>query len=302
MSQPEQDKEPSKDSGRDSSGNIRTGSNWSDLSQRLVSALVLATIVLAITWSGPIPFALLITLGSVILCWEWAKMVRKTDFDELLVIHIIAVLVSCGLVAMGEYTVALLVLLIGPAGKFAMAEDREAKSLGISLLGVPYIGLPVIAMIWLRSDADYGFAAILYLFITVWTVDIFAYIAGRSLGGPKFAPRISPKKTWSGFIGGVSAGAVAGLAFGYFLGDTSLVKIAFISLLIGVISQLGDLFESVFKRHFNVKDASNLIPGHGGLFDRVDGLMFGALAAALLALCFDMQHPGRALLIWNGGM
>lgn len=275
-------------------------SNWSDLTQRLVSGVILAAIVLTITYSGAIPFALLIAFGSAILCWEWAKMVRSTDFDELLVLHIIAILVSCGLVAYGEYMVALLVLLIGPAAKFAMAEDREAKSLGISLLGVPYIGIPVIAMIWLRGDVDYGFLAIIYLFITVWTVDIFAYIAGRSLGGPKLAPRISPKKTWSGFVGGVSAGALAGVLFGHFMGGTDLVILGGISLLIGAISQVGDLFESVFKRHFKVKDASNLIPGHGGLFDRVDGLMFGAVVAALIALYVDMGHPGKALLIWNG--
>jgi phosphatidate cytidylyltransferase len=282
-----------------SSGN--SSGNWSDLSQRLVSALVLATIVLFITWSGPIPFALLIGVGAAILCWEWAKMVRGTDFDELLVLHIIAVLVSCGLVATGEGTIALLVLLIGPAIKFGMATDRVAKKLAISLLGVPYIGLSVIALIWLRGDAEYGFLAILYLFVTVWTVDIFAYISGRTFGGPKFAPRISPKKTWSGFIGGVSAGAIAGMIFGNFIGDTSLVVIGIVSLVIGIISQLGDLFESAFKRHFNIKDASNLIPGHGGLFDRVDGLMFGAIVAALIALYFDAGYPGKALLVWNGG-
>ena len=275
-------------------------SNWSDLTQRLVSALILAAIVLTITWSGSLPFALLVAFGSAILCWEWAKMIRGSDFDELLVIHMIAVLVSCGLVAIGQYTTALLVLLIGPALKFVFSADRDAKGLGISLLGVPYIGLPVIAMIWLRNDPNYGFYAILYLFITVWTVDIFAYISGRSFGGPKFAPRISPKKTWSGFIGGVSAGAIAGMLFGAYIGHTSLLAIGFVSLLIGVISQIGDLFESAFKRHYKIKDASNLIPGHGGLFDRVDGLMFGALVAALIALYFDMSNPGKALLIWDG--
>ena len=276
-------------------------SNWSDLTQRLVSALVLAAIVLTITWSGPLPFALLVAFGAAILCWEWAKMVRGTDFDELLVIHIIAVLASCGLVVLGYYSVALLVLLIGPAAKFVFASDRNAKNLAISLLGVPYIGLPVIAMIWLRGDPNYGFYAIIYLFITVWTVDIFAYISGRSFGGPKFAPRISPKKTWSGFIGGVSAGAIAGALFGAYTGHTSLLAIGFVSLVIGVVSQIGDLFESAFKRHFDIKDASNLIPGHGGLFDRVDGLMFGALVAAIIAIYFDVGNPGKALLIWNGG-
>ncbi len=227
-------------------------------------------------------------------------MVRGTDFDELLVLHVIAVLASCALVATGQGEVALLVLLVGPAFKFATAPDREAKNLGVSLLGVPYIGLAVIALIWLRGDVEYGFLAIIYLFVTVWTVDIFAYISGRLFGGPKFAPKISPKKTWSGFIGGVGAGTLAGVIFGAQMGGTSLVIIGLISLLIGAISQLGDLFESAFKRHFDIKDASNLIPGHGGLFDRVDGLMFAAMIAALIALYFDPASPGKALLIWNG--
>ena len=283
-----------------SNGSNGKNSNWTDLTQRLVSAVILATIVLAITYSGSIPFALLVAFGSAILCWEWAKMVRGTDFDELLVIHAITVLIACGLTVSGHLGAAALLLLVGPAMKFAFTADREAKSLGISLLGVPYIGLPVIAMIWLRDDPSYGYYAILYLFITVWTVDIFAYISGRSFGGPKFAPRISPKKTWSGFIGGVSAGAIAGALFGAYIGNTSLVIIGVVSLVIGVISQLGDLFESAFKRHFNIKDASNLIPGHGGLFDRVDGLMFGAVVAALIAFYFDDNNPGKALLIWNG--
>lgn len=273
--------------------------NWSDLGQRLVSALILAAIVLTITYVGALPFALLIALGGGILCWEWAKIVRKTDFDEMLVVHVISVLVSCGLVYREHYSVALLVLLIGPAVKFLQSRDKEAIELGASLLGVPYIGLPVIAMIWLRSDAGYGFELIIYLYVIVWSVDIFAYLSGRSFGGPKLAPRISPKKTWSGFIGGVSAGMVAGVLFSQYLGNDKLLPVALMALAIGIFSQMGDLFESVFKRYYNVKDASNLIPGHGGLFDRVDGLLFAALLAALIALLVDPVHPGQVLLFWG---
>ncbi|MCF6199833.1 MAG: phosphatidate cytidylyltransferase [Hyphomicrobiaceae bacterium] len=273
--------------------------NWSDLGQRLVSAVILAALVLTITYIGALPFALLIALGGGILCWEWAKIVRKTDFDEMLVVHVISVLVSCGLVYMEQVSVALLVLLIGPAIKFLQSRDKEAIELGASLLGVPYIGLPVIAMIWLRSDMEYGFQLIIYLFVIVWSVDIFAYLSGRSFGGPKLAPSISPKKTWSGFIGGVSAGMIAGVLFSQYLGNDKLLPIAIMALAIGIFSQMGDLFESVFKRHYNVKDASNLIPGHGGLFDRVDGLLFAALLAALIALLVDPAHPGRVLLFWG---
>ena len=278
---------------------LRQKSNWSDLGQRLLSGIVMAALVLFLTWRGGLPFDLLIALGGGILCWEWAKIVRKTDFDELLVLHVIAVLSSCALVVYQYYSVALLVLLVGPALKFATTSDKEAGALGVSLLGVPYIGLPIIAMIWLRGGAVYGFQLILYLFVIVWSVDIFAYLSGRSFGGPKLAPTISPKKTWSGFLGGVGAGTLAGVLFVHYIGSHHLLKTALLSLAIGVFSQLGDLFESVFKRHYKVKDASNLIPGHGGLFDRVDGLLFAAALAALIALLVDPAHPDQVLLFWS---
>lgn len=273
-----------------------SGSNWSDLGPRLVSALILASVVLVISWAGGLPFALLVALAGGILCWEWGRIVRQKDFDELMVLHVISVLVSCGLVYGQYYSAALLVLLMGPAVRFVTARDEEAVKLGMSLLGVPYVGLPIIAMMWLRSDADYGFLLIIYLFVIVWSVDIFAYLSGRAFGGPKLAPRISPKKTWSGFVGGVGAGTLAAVLFTSYLGNQHLWTVAFMALVIGIFSQLGDLFESVFKRHYNVKDASNLIPGHGGLFDRVDGLLFAALLAALIAFLVDPAHPGHVLL------
>ncbi|MCP4935450.1 MAG: phosphatidate cytidylyltransferase [bacterium] len=271
--------------------------NWSDLTQRLVSAVVLASIVLFITWSGPLPFALLLTFAGAIMCWEWANLVRSGDVDELMILHIIAVVVSAALAGLGQYSVALLVLIVGPAVKFAMAGDGKARGLAISLLGVPYIGLPLISLIWFRSDTEYGWYLIIYLFIVVWSVDIFAYFSGRRFGGPKLAPNISPKKTWSGFIGGVTAGTIAGAIFGWFLGLHTLVFIVIVSLLLGAFSQMGDLFESVIKRKYKVKDASKLIPGHGGLLDRVDGLLFAAVLAAAITLLMSTSQLPKVLIL-----
>jgi phosphatidate cytidylyltransferase len=278
-----------------------SGGNWSDLTQRLVSALVLAIVVLFVTWSGPLPFVLMLVFGGAIMCWEWGNLVRSGEVDELMVLHVISVFASCALAFYGEYSVALLVLIVGPAFKFVTAGDSKARDLAVSLLGVPYIGLPLISLIWLRGSSD-GWQFIFYLFAVVWSVDIFAYFSGRQFGGPKLAPSISPKKTWSGFIGGVSAGMLVGVLFSWLLVGNSeaLLPVGLISGLLGAFSQMGDLFESVIKRTYKVKDASNLIPGHGGLLDRVDGLLFAAALAALIAYLFDPSYPGRVLVYWVG--
>ncbi len=275
----------------------KNSSNWSDLTQRLVSAIILAGIVLFITWSGPLPFALLLAFGGAIMCWEWGNLVRTGEVDELMILHIIAVLASSTLAYLGYYSVALLVLIVGPVAKFSMAGDAKARSLAVSLLGVPYIGLPMISLIWFRSDAEYGWHLIVYLFIVVWSVDIFAYFAGRRFGGPKLAPTISPKKTWSGFVGGVTAGTISGALFGWFLGLQTLIFIVIVSFLLGAFSQMGDLFESVIKRQYKVKDASNLIPGHGGLLDRVDGLLFAAVLAAAITLMMSSSNLPKILIL-----
>lgn len=282
------------------SGNRNDPGQWGDLSTRLVSALVLVALSLALTWHSPLSFALLVAAGGVVLCWEWGRLVRGSDFDELTVLHAASVLIACGLAVYDEYQVALLVLLVGPSVKFALADDRTAANLGLSLAGVPYVGLPALALIWLRSDPQMGLMAILFLFVTVWSVDIFAYVFGRAIGGPKLAPSISPKKTWSGFLGGVSAGALAGSALALWIPGASPPVLGLIAIVIGIASQLGDLAESALKRRFGVKDASNIIPGHGGLLDRVDGLLLGAVVAAAIALALGGE-PGRALLVWGAG-
>jgi phosphatidate cytidylyltransferase len=279
----------------------RQKAGWTDLGPRLVSGLILALAVLLITWAGPVPFALLLSLGGMILGWEWGHMVRGADIDELTVLTAITVVAALWLGVFGHPGTGFLLLLVGPTLKFFLHQGPDIERFGLSLFGVPYIGLALLALVWLRGDGEYGWWAIIYLFVVVWSVDIFAYFTGRSLGGPKLAPRISPKKTWSGFLGGVLMGALAGALVGHFMGGTSPFMLGAVALGLGVVAQMGDLFESVFKRRMGVKDASNLIPGHGGLFDRVDGLIAAALAACLFGLLFDPLHPARALLIWGQG-
>lgn len=163
---------------------------------------------------------------------------------------------------------------------------------GWMVLGAIYIAVPTAAMIWLRSDDTPGMMTIIWLFLVVWGADTGAYLTGRAIGGPKLAPRISPKKTWAGFIGGILVASGISVSF-YFLEGGSIAVLAITGLVVAIMSQIGDLMESMAKRHFNVKDSSNLIPGHGGVLDRVDGLVIGAVATSAILLVF-----GKGILPW----
>ena len=168
--------------------------------------------------------------------------------------------------------------------------------------GIFYAGLTGIALAAIRDDDAVGLVAMLFVFAVVWGTDILAYFVGRAIGGPKLAPRISPGKTWSGAIGGTVAGVAAGTAVALAHFPITSPWIPGIALLLSIASQIGDLFESFIKRRFGVKDSSKLIPGHGGVMDRVDGLVFASFAAFLLAVWHSVLNDdvltsvGRFLL------
>lgn len=148
--------------------------------------------------------------------------------------------------------------------------------------GLAYIGAPCWALLYLRSDPALGLETVFWLLAVVWSADTGAFLFGRLIGGPKLAPRISPNKTWSGFIGGIGSAGLVGAAAALVLQKDGALILAGWSVTIGAISQAGDLAESWVKRHFRVKDTSTIIPGHGGLFDRVDGLLVAAVAVVLI--------------------
>jgi len=161
------------------------------------------------------------------------------------------------------------------------------------VFGAVYIVLPCMALIEIRNDTVAGFETMVWLFVVVWSMDTGGYAFGVTIGGPKLAPRISPNKTWAGLIGGGVTSAVTGTAISYYLGFEHLFFICIVSAGVGILSQVGDLIESALKRHFGVKDSGNLIPGHGGVFDRVDGLMFAALVVA-----FAGAQGRGSILLW----
>ena len=254
----------------------------------------MAVVALALTYAGPAPFALLVVLVAVLMCWEWGRVVRGTDFGPQFILHAGTIVAAVAAAAYGQPLAALaavaagaLVLVLAPIG------ERRA----MSAVGVAYVGLPVVALLWFRADAALGLYAVLFLFVVVWTSDIAAFAAGRSIGGPKLWPRVSPNKTWSGFLGGVGSTAVAGALFAQMVPGASSLRLALIALALAIVAQAGDLAESALKRWFGVKDSSSIIPGHGGVMDRADSIVAVSIAAAILVLLIDMAAPARALLL-----
>ena len=271
----------------------------SELVLRINSAILLVGLTLALTYAGPLMFAALILFFSALMSWEWGRVVRGRSLDGIIVLQVVAIVIA-GLLVLKKYSGAAFAV-IAAATWMAFWIHKKANIESDpwwSAAGVYYTGFPAIAMIAIRQDPEYGFHAILYLFLVVWSADTGAFFTGRLIGGPKLAPTISPNKTWSGLVGGALSAGVAGIAFALWFGHTSVLILGGISVVLALIAQSGDLGESFIKRFFGVKNSSGLIPGHGGVLDRLDGLVFAAMGAGLIAVAADPLKPGRALLIW----
>lgn len=271
----------------------------SELILRVNSALVLITLSVALTYAGPQTFAGLILFFAALMSWEWGRVVRQSSFDSIFLLQAVAI-VAAGILTLKKYPASAAAAIMGATWACFWLHKKAGLESDPwwTAAGVYYAGFPAISLIGIRQDPEYGFHAILYLFLVVWCADTGAFFTGRLIGGPKLAPSISPNKTWAGLIGGAIAACCAGTVFALWLGRTSLPVMAAMSLVLGAISQAGDLGESFIKRCFGVKNSSGLIPGHGGVLDRLDGLVFAAIGAGLIAAAADPLKPGRALLIW----
>ena len=257
--------------------------DWKNLRLRVLSAAVLAPAVVGVVWLGGPLFYLMVSAAVVVLAHEWVRMsVPEKPIRTTLAVAL-AVLTSSAVAASGHPWVAWIVLPLAAVIAALVAQVRDLIERPVdAAFGVLYIGAPSIALIWLRSG-DVGRDWTLMLLAIAWSADIFAFVVGSILKGPKLWPGISPNKTWSGFIGGLAAAALAAMivvAVAKGEGDPTRGWAAMIGLVVGLFTMAGDLLESMLKRRFGVKDSSQLIPGHGGLLDRVDGLMFAILAMA----------------------
>jgi phosphatidate cytidylyltransferase len=265
-----------------------------NLLMRVIAASVLAPVAIAIAYAGGWLWAALVTVAAIGLYVEWLMIVGEAGWNRVVGSGILALGVAGLLLALGQIEVALAVLLLGLLAVTALAQERHVWIMA----GFGYATAAELSSILVRLDPVEGFTALMLILLVVWVTDIGGYFAGRGIGGPKLWPRVSPNKTWAGAFGGFVASVAVAAGFAACgLGRTGVLLL--LGSALSIISQLGDLFESAVKRHFGVKDSSHIIPGHGGLLDRLDGFVAAVVVAAIFGfLRGGVDGVGRGLMVW----
>lgn len=263
---------------------------WDDLGVRVLSALVLIPAAILAVAEGSWLFLLAVSVGAAFLSLEWGVMSAPRAATRVGGAVLFAVLAAVFAAYVGDFSASLILLVFG-----ATAAGIYARMIGVSPVdaayGALYVGWPCVVLVWLRGGLD-GAQWTILLFAVAWSADIAAYLIGSVLKGPKLWPRFSPNKTWSGFIGGLAAGVGGAVAAASLQGmNIAPATAALVGLVAALATMAGDLWESALKRRFGVKDAGDLIPGHGGLMDRVDGLMFAVVAVAASRLLVEWTGP-----------
>jgi phosphatidate cytidylyltransferase len=267
-----------------------------ELALRIVSALVLAPIAAGVAYLGGWLFTVMWVLAGAGTLWEWSTLSLRSSRTVAVTVGFAAFAISGLLLGIGHSGAAIAVLL---AGAVATALVCRATSPGWAFAGLLYAGVIVVAPILLRGDDTLGLTAVVLLFAVVWATDIAAYFGGRAIGGPKLWPAVSPKKTWSGALVGTAAAVACAIAVAHVAGLPDRGAIGVVAVALSIASQGGDFLESAIKRRFGTKDSGALIPGHGGLMDRLDGFVAAALLAALIGVMRGgLEAPSRGLLIW----
>jgi phosphatidate cytidylyltransferase len=265
-----------------------------NLLTRVVVALVLAPLALLIAWAGGSLWMCLVALVTIGLFVEWLTIVGAAQETWTIAAGILALAVSGLCLALGHGDYASIVLAIGFVAVAALAQHQRLWS----AIGFCYAAAAELASALVRLDGAYGFVALIFVLLVVWAADSGGYFAGRAIGGPKLWPRVSPKKTWAGAIGGFIGSVVVAMGFAAF-GVGRMIPLLLLGAALSIASQLGDLFESAVKRRFGVKDSGQIIPGHGGLLDRLDGFVAAIVLAALFGLLRgDAGGIGHALMVW----
>jgi phosphatidate cytidylyltransferase len=265
-----------------------------DLRKRVLSSLVLVPAAGLLIAVGGAAFDVGILFIAGVMAWEWGALISApSDRDRTRLVLVSALLVS--------FLVAVMVHV--PAGVACAAVSvpisvmiaRQLRVVGPVWVGVAVVGtvFPALAMVWMRSHIDFGLQTVIYVIASVAATDIGAYAAGRTIGGPKLMPKVSPSKTWAGLGGGMAGSMLVAAVFAWIHHDARLAALVLLAIGIALIAQAGDLLESAVKRHFKVKDSGNLIPGHGGILDRVDGMM-----TVLPVVALAMWVSGRSVLQW----
>ena len=280
-----------------------------NLQKRILSAAVLLPLVVVEIILGHPYFDVLVALFAGVMAWEWARICarRRNPVDPAPaarlpaegwlapgLVSIVTALTAVLAASFGQGGLMVLsILVMGAVLSGLLALQHHGSRAAWFSVGTIYVTLPALALLMVRADPQFGEEMLFWAIALVVAADTGGYLVGRTLGGPKLAPRISPNKTWSGLGGAIAGAALVGLLTGFILNHTDVVMLTLISAGLGVVEQAGDLVESAFKRHFGVKDASQIIPGHGGVLDRVDGLLAVALAVVIMN-----KLAGGSVLAW----
>jgi phosphatidate cytidylyltransferase len=289
---------------QDDPGAASGASDKRNLTRRVWSALALAPVGLAAAYLGGWLFLLVCAIAAGIVLWEWTALVTRRADLRILLPGMAALAAATAFAGESQASAAVAMIVMGAmlAGGVMAAWPRRYPASDPALWavgGVVYAGVALLGPGLLRADPKFGFAALLFLFATVWATDVCAYLVGRAVGGPLLWPQVSPKKTWAGAIGGLVGGVAAGTLVAYASKGNNPAVAAALALVLSIAAQGGDLFESAIKRRFGVKDAGSLIPGHGGVMDRLDGFLVAALVAVLIGVAHQgVAAPGRGLLVW----
>jgi phosphatidate cytidylyltransferase len=265
-----------------------------NLLMRVAVALVLAPAAIASAYAGGWLWTALVTLAAIGLYVEWLMIVGAGREAKVVASGIVALALSVVCLAAGRIDASLLASALGLGVVAWLSKARRHWNAA----GFLYATAAAIASVMVRLDQTCGFVALMLILLVVWVTDIGGYFAGRGIGGPRLWPRVSPKKTWAGAIGGFGSSLIIGAGFAAFgLGRTA--PLLALGAVLSIASQLGDLFESAVKRRFGVKDSSHLIPGHGGLMDRLDGFVAAVVLAAILGFFRGgVDGVGRGLMVW----
>lgn len=261
---------------------------------RVMAAAVLVPLTLVCAYVGGWLWTALVTLAVIGLDIEWLMVVGAAGELRVAASGAVALALNGLFLSLGRLEAAVFVSILGLIGVALLSSQRR----GWTVAGFGYAVAAQFAAVLVRADSEMGFAALVFVLLIVWATDIGGYFAGRGIGGPKLWPRVSPNKTWAGAVGGFAGSlAVAGGFVASGLGK-ALPLLALAGVL-SVAGQLGDLFESAVKRRFGVKDSSHLIPGHGGLMDRLDGLVAALVLAVIVGLLrYGADGIGRGLMVW----
>lgn len=253
-----------------------------ELVQRIAAAAVLIPVALGAVYLGGWAFSLLAALAAALMACEWENVTGGSRTGRHTVLNVVAALISLLAVSMGRVDVALVVIGAGALAAFTIPRHDGARSWWPAL-GIIAVALPAVCLVWMRGGVA-GFTVVVWLLVVLWATDSGAYFAGKKFGGARLAPRISPGKTWAGSYGGTTAGALVGVVLAVLIQDVSAIRAVLASVFVSVVGQGGDIAISAVKRRFGVKDMGALIPGHGGVLDRLDSLLFAAVAVSLLAV------------------